>query len=97
MSHHFAAVAADSVACFAVVAEAGPHSLPRVLEPLAKRGLFPSRCHAVHLLEEGDDMSIDLQVTGLGEEQAALIAAAMRQIIGVRSVLTAQRIAREAA
>ena len=97
MPHHFAAVAADPVACFAVLAEAGPHSLPRVLEPLAKRGLFPSRCHAVHLPEEGDDMSIDLQVVGMTEDQAALVAAAIGQVVGVRSVLTSQRIGRVAA
>lgn len=77
--------------CFAIAARPGPGVLPRVLEPFAKRGLVPSRCHAVCGSMGGDELVIDLQIDGLEPALVELIAASLRQIVGVESVLTAEK------
>ncbi|HWA41708.1 MAG TPA: hypothetical protein VHA10_00740 [Hypericibacter adhaerens] len=74
--------------CFSVQAAADPGLLPRVLELFAKRNLVPSRCHAVLNGPEHDELLIDLQVTGLGAEEAEHVARSLRQIVFVTSVLT---------
>jgi hypothetical protein len=75
--------------CFAISARAEPAVMPRVLEPFAKRGLVPTRWHAV--CGAGDELTIDLQVAGLDPGLVELIAASLRQIVGVESVLTAEK------
>jgi hypothetical protein len=83
--------AADApVACFAVHAVAGPGVLPRVVEQFAKRGWTPSSLEA---RVAGAEIAIDLQMPGLGRDDAALVAAALRGIVGVQAVLTAERLA----
>ena len=77
-------------ACFALSARPEPGLLLRVLEPFAKRGLVPSRCHAV-CGAGGDELVIDLQIAGLEPVLVELIAASLRQIVGVESVLTAEK------
>jgi hypothetical protein len=64
--------------------------MPRVLEPFAKRGLVPSRWHAV-CGTGGDELVIDIQVAGLEPALVELIAAGLRQIVGVESVLTSEK------
>lgn len=85
-------VAATAVAtpthCFSVQAAADPGLLSRVLELFAKRNLVPSRCHAVLSGPERDELLIDLQVTGLGTEEAEHVARSLRQLVFVASVLT---------
>ena len=76
-------------ACFAISARAEPAVMPRVLEPFAKRGLVPSRWHAV--CGAGDELTIDLQVAGIDPALVELIAASLRQIVGVESVLTSEK------
>ena len=82
-------VAPHRVVCFAISARAEPAVMPRVLEPFAKRGLLPSRWHAA--CGAGDELMIDLQVAGLAPDLVELIAASLRQIVGVESVLTAEK------
>lgn len=79
---------AGRTACFAVSATADPGTVPRVLAPFAKRGLIPSRLHAVH---DQDGLLIDLQVTAMGRQTAEAIANGLRQIFGVRTVLVAMK------
>jgi acetolactate synthase regulatory subunit len=76
--------------CFAISAQPGPAVLPRVLEPFAKRGLVPARWHAV-CAAAGDELVIDIQIAGLEPALVDLIAASLRQIVGVESVLTAEK------
>jgi len=78
------------VACFAVHAVADPGVLPRVVEQFAKRGWVPSSLEA---RVSGGEIAIDLQMPGLGRDDAALVAAALRAIVGVQAVLTAERLA----
>ena len=91
----YAATVADSVdfsrttACFSVSALADPGLLPRLLEPFAKRGMVPS---ALYARLHGEDVSVDIQIDGLGQEEAAMIGRGMRQIFGVDVVLVSQRV-----
>ncbi|MCK6443576.1 hypothetical protein [Elstera cyanobacteriorum] len=76
-------------ACFAVSALADPGMLHRLLEPFAKRGLVPS---AVYARQHGEDLSVDIQIDGLTQTDAAMIGRGMRQIFGVDVVLVSQRV-----
>jgi len=77
--------------CFALSALPDPGMFSRVIEPFAKRGLVPSRWHAVCGGVGGEDLVIDIQVDGLDPALVELIAGNLRQIIGVESVLTAEK------
>ena len=80
--------------CFAISARPEPAVMPRVLEPFAKRGLVPTRWHAVCGGARGqaaDELVIDIQIAGLEPALVELIAASLRQIVGVESVLTAEK------
>ena len=72
-------------ACFSVHAEAEPGVMPRVLALFAKRGLVPTSWHS---RVNGGELTIDLQVKGLDGDTAAYIAACLRQVISVNTVLT---------
>lgn len=76
-------------ACFAVSGLADPGLLHRLLEPFAKRGLVPS---AVYARQHGEDLSVDIQIDGLTQTDAAMIGRGMRQIFGVDVVLVSQRV-----
>jgi acetolactate synthase small subunit len=88
------AIAQDesATACFALRLLPEPGALPRVLELFAKRGMVPSSLHA-GLNGSGEEarLIVDLQLDGLAEPQAELIAEALRQIVIVERVLTARK------
>jgi acetolactate synthase small subunit len=91
MSHHAATVADDDLpdtACFSVHARAEPGVMPRILGLFAKRGLVPS---AWRSSTSGVDLTIDIQMRGLGDDVADYIAACLRQIVCVEVVLTSRR------
>jgi hypothetical protein len=85
------ASASAPVFCFALTAAAEPGTLPRVFEPFAKRGLVPTRVHAARCGASDDALSVDLQIEGIDADLAALIAAGLRQVVGVTTVLTAEK------
>ncbi len=88
----FAKAAADHpIFCFALSATPEPGVMSRVLEPFAKRGLVPHRLHAVCGGPGGNELVIDLQIAGLEPALVELLAASLRQIVGVESVLTAEK------
>jgi len=78
-------------ACFAVHARATPGALPRILETFAKRGWIPSSVEA-RLVSGGEELAADIQMPGLDRDTAMLVAANLRSIVDVQSVLTTQRI-----
>ena len=82
---------APRVVCFSVLAEAEPSVMPRVLELFAKRNLVPRRWVSDLAGPERRDLSIDLQVEGLSPELTDYIARCVRQIWGVRTVLTSEK------
>jgi hypothetical protein len=81
------------VACFSVQTEADPSAVPRVLEIFALRDLIPSQIHVTR--SGGDDirapeseLTIDVQVSGVGRDASEAIARKLRAIICVHSVPT---------
>jgi acetolactate synthase small subunit len=88
-----AATAADNpspVASFFVHARAEPGVMPRVLELFAKRGLVPLAFHS-RICGPGDaELTIDIQMPGLDRDTVDYMAACMRQIASVETVLTAR-------
>ena len=95
MSHVAASVAENyfpATACFSVHARAEPGVMPRVLELFAKRGLVPSFWQSS---TSGDrtQLSIDIQMCGLGSEAVDYMAACLRQIVFVEVVVTSQKLA----
>jgi acetolactate synthase small subunit len=89
------ATAADDnlpvTACFSVHARAEPGAMPRVLELFAKRGLVPSAWHSVTGGGDRAQLTIDIQMRGLGRDAMDYIAACMRQMPFVEVVLTSER------
>jgi acetolactate synthase small subunit len=71
-------------ACFSVHAHAEPGVMPRVLELFAKRGMVPSSWHS---RVAAGELTIDLQMRGLDGATAGYIAACLRQITSVTTVL----------
>ncbi|WP_259781472.1 hypothetical protein [Aestuariispira ectoiniformans] len=83
----------DTTACFTVTAAAHPGMLPRVLEPFAKRGLVPSKLHAVEQDDGQSALLIDLQVAQMELETAQKIGNTLNQVFGVNSVLVSAKVA----
>jgi len=79
------------VHCFALMAQASPGVMPRVMEPFAKRGLVPTRWHATVCGRSAGELSIDVQISDIDSDMAELIAAQLRQIVGVATVLTSEK------
>jgi acetolactate synthase regulatory subunit len=70
---------------FTIRAVAEPQALARVLELFVLRGLVPSRFHG-RVMADGR-LQIDIAVGGLDAGQATHLAARLRNIILVESVL----------
>lgn len=75
-------------ACFSVHAQAEPGVMPRVLELFAKRGLVPSLWHSAVCESDQSRLTIEIRISGLGQEITEYIAACLRQIASVEAVLT---------
>ena len=75
--------------CLTVRTVAEPGSLPRLLEVFAKRGMVPSKLFCV--ATGADELTVDLQVTGLDNDLGAVIANQLRSQVGVETVLTSVR------
>ena len=85
----FAPRTTKPTACFSVTAEAEPGVMPRVLELFAKRGLVPSLWHSK--VAPTGELTIDVQMDDMADPLARQIAANLRQIWGVATVLTAEK------
>lgn len=84
------------VTCFSVQTDAEPTTLARVLEVFALREVMPARFHSILDPLPGGDvpghrLSVDIQVAGLRPDAAEAIARKLAAVVGVRSVLTAER------
>jgi acetolactate synthase small subunit len=72
--------------CLTVRTIAEPGCLPRLLEVFAKRGMVPSKLFCV--ATGTDELTVDLQVTGLDDALGAVIANQLRSQVGIETVLT---------
>jgi acetolactate synthase regulatory subunit len=75
---------------FLVKARAEPGVMLRVLELFAKRGLVPTVWRSALAGADRTDLTISIEMGGLSREVTHYIAACMRQIADVESVLTAE-------
>ncbi|MFP6758710.1 MAG: hypothetical protein VCC99_10910 [Alphaproteobacteria bacterium] len=80
---------ADGSACFSIHAMCAPGTLPRLLAPFAQRSLVPDRWHSI--VSSDGELQIDVQVDGLPTRDADLIAAKLRALIDVRTVLICRK------
>jgi acetolactate synthase small subunit len=78
-------------ACFAVHARAEAGVMPRVLELFAKRGLVPSSWHSATSGADNGELTIDIQMRGMAEDLADFLAARLRQMADIETVLTSQK------
>ena len=89
-----AAAAAEPSATtfFSVQARVEPGLMPRVLELFAKRGLVPSAWHSRVCGTDEVELTIDIQMDGLGCDLMDYIAGCLRQIAYVEVVLTSEKL-----
>ncbi len=78
----------EPTACFSILAEAEPGVMPRVLELFAKRGGVPTHWYSRVI---GGELTIDVQMRGVDQRAATYLAACIRQIATVETVLTSER------
>jgi acetolactate synthase small subunit len=72
--------------CLTVRTVADPGVLPRLIEVFAKRGMVPSKLFSV--ATGADELTVDLQMTGLDPDLGAIIANQLRSQVGIETVLT---------
>jgi acetolactate synthase regulatory subunit len=75
---------------FSVHARAMPGVMPRVLEQFAKRGLVPTIWHSAIAEADRAALTIDIEMEGLDRDVTRYLAACLRQIADVETVLTAE-------
>jgi acetolactate synthase small subunit len=80
---------AEPTHCFSVHAFADPGVMPRVLELFAKRGLVPSSWTSRVGAEQ--ELTIDIQMSGMSAEVADYVTKCLRQITGVQVVLASRK------
>ena len=83
-----------TVLCLSLRALAEIGVLARVIQQLARRGLFPSRMHCT---QAGEQLLIDVQVAGVGERDGDVLAESLRQVVGIDEVLTSRLLRQHAA
>jgi acetolactate synthase small subunit len=77
-------------AYFSVHARAEPGVMPRIVELFAKRGLVPTVWRSAIAGADRGNLTITIEMEGLGREVTRYIAACLRQIADVETVLTAE-------
>ena len=80
-----------STSCFSVYAPSDPALLPRVLGVFARQGVVPSRVVAAASERRPGELSIDLQVEGMGIAKREQLAARLRNMVDVAMVLTSEK------
>lgn len=76
-----------SKALFYVVGDADPSLLPRIVGPVTKLGLVPSRLHVSNEDGDGAQLTIDLRLTDVSQTAASRVEGALRSIVGVHQVI----------
>lgn len=85
---------AQAFFCYSIHALPEVGVIARLLEVCAKRGLLPARLHS-DLAPERGEITIDMQLAGIDVAYGEQMARAMREVVGVREVLTALKTAAE--
>jgi acetolactate synthase regulatory subunit len=80
-----------STFCFSVHSDADPAALPRVLEVFALHGFVPDQCHASRTSGQPGDLVVDLQMSEINADQAALLAKRLGRLVCVTGVLFSEK------
>ena len=75
---------------FTVRAQRTPDVLPRVLDIFARRNLVPDRWASLRAGPARAHLVFEIEIAGLSESVAERIAATMRQIVNVDSVVASR-------
>ena len=81
----------SATSCFSVYAPSDPAMLPRVLGVFGRQDVVPSRVVAAPSERHPGELSIDLQVEGMGIAKREYIAARLRNLVDVTLVLTSEK------
>lgn len=74
-------------ALFYVVGDADPALLPRIVGPVTKLGLVPSRLHASTEDGDGARLTVDLRLADVSQSAASRVEGALRSVVGVHQVI----------
>ncbi|MEZ5843459.1 MAG: hypothetical protein R3D27_06945 [Hyphomicrobiaceae bacterium] len=74
-------------ALFHVTGTADPGLLPRLIDPVVKLGLVPSRLFASAEDGDGSVVTVDMRLGGVPLVEAERVALALRRVVGVAQVL----------
>lgn len=80
-----------STFCFSVHADADPAALPRVLKVFALHGFVLDQCHASRGSGRAGELVVDLQMSEIDADQAALLAKRLGRVITVTGVLFSEK------
>ena len=83
-------LSAQRVDCFSVFSVADPSALPRVLEVFSLYGLIPDSCHSTRH-DPDDQLVVDVQVAGLEQGHAELLAKRLTRVVTVTQVLWSEK------
>ena len=89
-SEYAAPFANRGTACFSITASPEPGTLPRLVAAFAQRSLVPERWHGVSTPD--GELQVDIQVDGLTPDVAERVAAKLRALIDIRTVLLYQKV-----
>jgi len=78
-------------ACFSIIADAEPGTMPRVLEIFAKRGLVPSKWLSAITGTRNEELHIDIQLIDVDLDLMERLAKSLKRVVSVRSVLTSEK------
>ncbi len=84
-------LALDRVDCFSVFALADPSVLPRLLDVFGLLSLIPSRVHSTLLDQDGGQLVVDFQISGLTQAEACRLARRLERTITVSQVLWSEK------
>ncbi len=80
--------ASSGAVCYSIHAPADPSVMPRVLGVFSKQGLVPSRWYSTLAGTGRGELHIDIRLTGLEPGMGDRLAALLRQLVCVETVLT---------
>lgn len=75
--------------CFEISADSDPGSLPRIIEPFAKRGYVMDRCS---LMRQEDTLCVLIEVDDMDQDLADYIGRCIREVFVVRRVSVERRL-----
>jgi len=80
----------DVTYCLGITAHPDPGAIARIIEPFAKLGLVPLSINA-RLFSDAGELTVDVQIAGIGPDQCRRIANQIAAMPVVRRVVTGEK------